>query len=113
MRPQPRAVAWLQLRGVAWPVVGALSAVAAVAGAAGIAWRDSAPALLPIAFALLAAAAAFLLDEPASEVVDVTPTGPAHPGPRSGPWPCWYRSEWAPGWCWPSRCASPGRPGPP
>jgi hypothetical protein len=77
-RPQPRAVAWLQLRGVAWPVVGGLSAVAAVAGAAGIAWRDSAPALLPIAFALLAAAAAFLLDEPASEVVDVTPTGPAH-----------------------------------
>ena len=43
MRPQPRAVAWLQLRGVAWPVVGGLSAVAAVAGAAGIAWRDSAP----------------------------------------------------------------------
>jgi hypothetical protein len=78
VRPQPRAVAWLQLRGVAWPVVGGLSAVAAVAGAGGIAGRGSAPALLPIAFALLAAAAAFLLDEPASEVVDVTPTGPAH-----------------------------------
>jgi hypothetical protein len=78
MRPQPRAVAWLQLRGVAWPVVGGLSAVAAAAGAGGIVGRDSARALLPIAFALLAAAAAFLLDEPASAVVDVTPTGPAH-----------------------------------
>jgi hypothetical protein len=32
--------------------------------------------LLPICFALLAAAAAFTLDEPASLVVDVTPTGP-------------------------------------
>jgi hypothetical protein len=63
---------------VAWPVVGGLSGVAAVAGAGGIAGRGSVPALLPIAFALLAAAAAFLLDEPASEVVDVTPTRPAH-----------------------------------
>jgi hypothetical protein len=33
--------------------------------------------LFPICFALLAAAAAFTLDEPASLVVDVTPTGPA------------------------------------
>jgi hypothetical protein len=32
--------------------------------------------LIPICFALLAAAAAFTLDEPASLVVDVTPTGP-------------------------------------
>jgi hypothetical protein len=32
--------------------------------------------LFPIAFTLLAAAAAFVLDEPASLVVDVTPTGP-------------------------------------
>jgi hypothetical protein len=31
---------------------------------------------VPICFALLAAAAAFTLDEPASLVVDVTPTGP-------------------------------------
>ena len=46
-------------------------------GRGGVAWRGGAPALLPISFALLAAAAAFLLDEPASEVVDVTPTGPA------------------------------------
>jgi hypothetical protein len=33
--------------------------------------------LFPICFALLAAAAAFTLDEPASLVVDVTPTGAA------------------------------------
>ena len=32
--------------------------------------------LFPICFAMLAAAAAFTLDEPASLVVDVTPTGP-------------------------------------
>jgi hypothetical protein len=32
--------------------------------------------LFPVCFALLAAAAAFTLDEPASLVVDVTPTGP-------------------------------------
>jgi hypothetical protein len=32
--------------------------------------------LFPVCFALLAAAAAFALDEPASLVVDVTPTGP-------------------------------------
>ena len=66
----------VELRAVAWPVVGGISAVAATAGACGVAWRGGAPALLPISFALLAAAAAFLLDEPASEVVDVTPTGP-------------------------------------
>ena len=36
----------------------------------------AAAVLLPICFALLAAAAAFTLDEPASLVVDVTPTGP-------------------------------------
>ncbi len=39
--------------------------------------RAAATVLLPICFALLAAAAAFTLDEPASLVVDVTPTGPA------------------------------------
>ena len=66
----------VELRAVAWPVVGGISAVAGTAGACGVAWRGGAPALLPISFALLAAAAAFLLDEPASEVVDVTPTGP-------------------------------------
>jgi len=66
----------VELRAVAWPVVGGISVVAATAGACGVAWRGGAQALLPISFALLAAAAAFLLDEPASAIVDVTPTGP-------------------------------------
>jgi hypothetical protein len=71
----------VELRAVAWPVVGGISAVAAVTGACGVTWPGSGSALLPIAFALLAAAAAFLLDEPASAIVDVTPAGP---GRRAG-----------------------------
>ena len=39
-------------------------------------WVNAGTVLLTIAFTLLAAAAAFALDEPASQVVDVTPTGP-------------------------------------
>jgi hypothetical protein len=69
------------LRAVAWPVVAGISALAAALGAGGIIWPGSGPALLPIAFALLGVAAAFLLDEPASAIVDVTPTGP---GRRAG-----------------------------
>ena len=65
------------LRAGAWPAVAGLSGVAAVAGGCGAAFPAAATALLPICFALLAAAAAFTLDEPASAVVDVTPTGPA------------------------------------
>ena len=65
------------LRAGAWPAVAGLSGVAAVAGGRGAAFPAAATALLPICFALLAAAAAFTLDEPASAVVDVTPTGPA------------------------------------
>jgi hypothetical protein len=60
----------------AWPAVAGISGVAVVAGGSGIAFTATAAALLPIAFTLLAAAAAFVLDEPASMVVDVTPTGP-------------------------------------
>jgi hypothetical protein len=67
----------VELRATAWPVVAGVSALAAVTGAAGVAWPGGGPTLLPISFALLAAAAAFLLDEPASPVVDVTPTSPA------------------------------------
>lgn len=63
------------LRAVPWPAVSGITAVAIVTGAGGIAWPGVAQILLPIAFALLAAAAAFVLDEPASAVVDVTPTG--------------------------------------
>lgn len=64
------------LRVVAWPAVCGITALAAVVGACGVAWPGGGPALLAISFALLAAAAAFVLDEPASPVVDVTPTGP-------------------------------------
>jgi hypothetical protein len=45
-------------------------------GGFGAAFPAAATALLPVCFTLLAAAAAFTLDEPASLVVDVTPTGP-------------------------------------
>jgi hypothetical protein len=65
------------LRAGAWPEVAGISGVAAVVGGCGAAFPAAATALLPICFALLAAAAAFTLDEPASLVVDVTPTGVA------------------------------------
>ena len=64
------------LRAGAWPAVVLLSCVAAVVGGLGTAFPE-ATMLLPVCFALLAAAAAFTLDEPASLIVDVTPTGPA------------------------------------
>ena len=64
------------LRAGAWPAVVGVSGVAAVVGGCGTAFPAAATVLLPICFALLAAAAAFTLDEPASLVVDVTPTGP-------------------------------------
>jgi hypothetical protein len=65
------------LRAGAWPAVTGLSGVALVMGGCGAAFPATVTALLPLGFALLAAAAAFTLDEPASLVVDVTPTGPA------------------------------------
>jgi hypothetical protein len=65
------------LRAGAWPAVVGVSGVAVVIGGCGAAFPAAATALLPICFALLAGAAAFALDEPASLVVDVTPTGPA------------------------------------
>jgi hypothetical protein len=64
------------LRAGAWPEVVGLSGVAVVVGGCGAASPAAATMLFPICFALLAAAAAFALDEPASLVVDVTPTGP-------------------------------------
>jgi hypothetical protein len=64
------------LRAGAWPAVAGISGVALVAGGCGITFPAAGPVLLTIAFTLLAAAAAFTLDEPASQVVDVTPTGP-------------------------------------
>ena len=64
------------LRAGAWPAVVGISGVAVVVGGFGAAFPAAATMLFPICFALLAAAAAFTLDEPASLVVDVTPTGP-------------------------------------
>jgi hypothetical protein len=63
------------LRAGAWPAVAGLSGVAVVVGGCGAAFPAAATVLFPVCFALLAAAAAFTLDEPASLVVDVTPTG--------------------------------------
>jgi hypothetical protein len=65
------------LRAGAWPAVVGVSGVAVVAGGCAAAFPAAATMLLPICFALLGAAAAFTLDEPASLVVDVTPTTPA------------------------------------
>jgi hypothetical protein len=64
------------LRAGAWPAVAGVSGVAVVVGGFGSAFPAAATVLFPVCFALLAAAAAFTLDEPASLVVDVTPTGP-------------------------------------
>jgi hypothetical protein len=64
------------LRAGAWPAVLGVSGVAVAVGGCGAAF-PAATMLFPVCFALLAAAAAFTLDEPASAVVDVTPTGPA------------------------------------
>jgi hypothetical protein len=64
------------LRAGAWPAVTGLSGVAVVLGSCAAAFPATATTLLPVCFALLAAAAAFALDEPASLVVDVTPFGP-------------------------------------
>ncbi len=55
--------------------VAGVSGLAVLAGGAGAAFPAAAALLFPVCFALLAAAAAFTLDEPASAVVDVTPTG--------------------------------------
>jgi hypothetical protein len=63
------------LRAGAWPAVTGVSGAAVVMGGLGVAFPGATTALFPIAFTLLAAAAAFTLDEPASLVVDVTPTG--------------------------------------
>jgi len=63
------------LRAGAWPTVAGVSGVAVVLGGCGAAFPPAAAMVFPVCFALLAAAAAFTLDEPASLVVDVTPTG--------------------------------------
>ena len=62
------------LRAGTWPAVVGVTGAAVVVGGCGAAFPAAATALFPVCFALLAAAAAFTLDEPASLVVDVTPT---------------------------------------
>ncbi len=64
------------LRAGSWPAFTGFSAAAVVVGCCGVALPAAAHVLFPIAFTVLAAAAAFVLDEPASLIVDVTPTGP-------------------------------------
>ena len=75
--PRHRVMTGPVLRAGAWPAVAGVTGVAVVVGGCGAAFPAAATMLLPVCFALLAAAAAFTLDEPASLVVDVTPTGPA------------------------------------
>jgi hypothetical protein len=65
------------LRAGAWPAVLGVSGLAVVVGVFGVAFPAATTVMFTIAFTLLAVAAAFALDEPASQVVDVTPTGPA------------------------------------
>ena len=74
--PPHRVMTGAVLRAGAWPAVAGVSGAAVVVGGCGAAFPAAATVLLPICFTLLAAAAAFTLDEPASLVVDVTPTGP-------------------------------------
>ena len=74
--PPDRVMTGAVLRAGAWPAVAGISGAAVVVGGCGAAFPAAATVLLPICFTLLAAAAAFTLDEPASLVVDVTPTGP-------------------------------------
>ena len=75
--PGHRMMTGLVLRAGAWPEVLILTGAAALLGGFGAAFPAAGTTLIGICFALLAAAAAFTLDEPASLVVDVTPTGPA------------------------------------
>ena len=67
------------LRGANGPAIVGLSCCAATLGAGGVVLIDDSigRALLTAAFAALAAASAFALDEPCHAVVDVAPTRPA------------------------------------
>ena len=60
------------LRAGAWPAVTGVSGAAVVVGGCGVAFPAAATVLFPIAFTLLAAAAAFVLDERASQGVEVS-----------------------------------------
>jgi hypothetical protein len=62
------------LRAGPWTAITGLSAAAMLLGGFGVAFPAGTTVLFPIGFTLLAAAAAFTLDEPANFIVDVTPT---------------------------------------
>src|SRR3954454_4955999 len=62
------------LRGVDWLAFGALTAAGAAIGMVGIVLSSQTIMLFVVSSALLAAGAAFVLDERASEVADVTAT---------------------------------------
>jgi len=67
------------LRSVGWAAIAGFTICACAVGACGVVLVHDfvGPPLLATAFVLLAAASAFALEEPASEVVDVAPAGPA------------------------------------
>ncbi len=64
------------LRAGACPASTGFSGAAVVVGGCGVALPAAASVLFRIAFTLFASAAALVLDEPASLLVDGTPTGP-------------------------------------
>jgi hypothetical protein len=67
------------LRAVAWPAVLGLAAAAALVGGVGVGLGPASTGATPLAAAgaLLAAAAAFTMDEASAPVVDITPTSRA------------------------------------
>jgi hypothetical protein len=66
--------ALVMLRGVDWPAFGSLTVAGAAVGTTGIALGIQSLMLLVVSSTLLAAGAAFVLDDPASSVTDVTAT---------------------------------------
>jgi hypothetical protein len=72
------------LRGVDWSAFGALTAAGAAIGMVGIVLSSQTIMLFVVSSALLAAGAAFVLDERASEVADVTASRPRQIRVRTG-----------------------------
>jgi hypothetical protein len=65
------------LRAAPWPAIAGITCASIVTGVGTLLLPQTrlGPFVLTIAFGLLAAASAFALDEPAAEIVDVTPLG--------------------------------------
>jgi hypothetical protein len=70
---------WVLLRAVAWPTVLTLTLCAELVAGVGVALGPASSGSVPLvaAGALLAAAAAFSLDEPSAAIVDIAPTSRA------------------------------------